>query len=74
MRSCSRRDRVQVFNSTQSAGVWFPFSPRPIKAVRLTSGWVLKTASQGIVNRAFEPCTTRCDFRPQNQIRPAASR
>ena len=53
-------------------------SPRPAstptRAERKTSGWVLKIASQGMVNRVSSGRTTRCDFRPQNQIRPRSSR
>ena len=39
-----------------------------------TAGWVLKIASHGIVKSVSSAGITRCDLRPQNQIRPCSSR
>ena len=58
----------------QSTGCIWPGGPTPTSAVRLTEACVLKTASQGIVKSVPSAVVTRCDFRPQNQIRPCASR
>ena len=56
-------------SSMQTTGVWFGNSPVPTKALLLTSGWLLNTASQGMVKRVPFSVITRCDFRPQNQSR-----
>ena len=61
--------------STMITGTVRPARFAATSALRFTSGCALKGPSHGIVKSVVpSSSTTRCDLRPQNQMRPRSSR